>query len=256
MITSRSNRVVKIARALRTRKGRDEHGLVLLEGRRLIEAVVVAGGTLETVVTSEEAPWVENLPSSIVRARETVVQACCDTSTPQGTIAFARKPERRPTTVDLALVVDAVSDPGNLGALLRTAAAAEFDAAILVGSQTADPFGPKCLRAAMGATFIVPILQCPSWTAAKKHLDDWNLTAIAADSNDTSRPYTAVDLTWDKTALVVGAEVGLSPDIPPHLDRVHIPIADTVDSLNVAIAGSVLMLEAAARRRREEESSS
>ncbi|KAJ8603352.1 hypothetical protein CTAYLR_004272 [Chrysophaeum taylorii] len=142
----------------------------------------------------------------------------------------------------LALALDRVSDPGNVGTLIRTAAAVGA-AVVCVGG--ADPFSPKALRAAMGGTFRVPVVRADAWDAAAAALAEWNLKTIVADLHPDSVPYYAAGVDWDRSAVVVGGEVGLSADLEAVLDapsRVYIPIA--IESLNAAVAGSFLLLHA------------
>ena len=140
-----------------------------------------------------------------------------------------------------------------VGALVRTAAAAGADAVLLVGDQCADAFGPKALRASMGAAFRVPIALADSWTAAAPLLA--GLDVLVADGGAGAVASDDVP-SWGRACLVVGAETGLTADLTAALDalqatRVKIDIEPDVESLNAAVAGSFLLLDARRRRRED-----
>lgn len=258
-ITSPSNDLIKLAKRLHRKKRRAEEGLCLLEGRRLIEDV--AQHTPLTALLLADDADCNATANRVCRVPHALLEACCDTETPQGAVALAPIPlEPADATVSWALVLDAVSDPGNVGALVRTAAAAGVDAIVCVGS-CADPYSPKALRAAMGATFRQPIFTRNSWALTEDLIaNQWGLTIRAADAAGGSVPYDQLH-DWSKAALVVGAEVGLSDDLIDILDdaenkrthlkhtRIHVPIE--IESLNAAVAGSVLLLDAHRQRRRD-----
>ena len=266
-IDSAKNDLVKLCKSLHRRKGRESTGLVLLEGTRLVGDALAAGsGARHVLVSDGVEEGVGCLPAaaaravpdgSLVRAPAKVVAACCDTSSPQGVVAVVEKPAARaPSSARLVLALDGVSDPGNVGALIRTAAAAGCDAVVVVGAQCADPWSPKALRAAMGATFRVPVVdhRADGWGGADARLrGDWNLSLYAADLAAGAEAYD--DVAWARpgACVVVGAEVGLSRDLAtllddgasdPTLARVFIPMGSDVESLNAAVAGSLLLFEA------------
>mmetsp|Transcript_529 Transcript_529/g.685 ORF Transcript_529/g.685 Transcript_529/m.685 type:complete len:308 (-) Transcript_529:1902-2825(-) len=262
VITSTTNRIVKEARLLHTRRGRFEQNLVLLEGIRLITDSAQTCD-IDTLILAEGVDL--NVQAKrIVRVSDRVLKACGTTTTPQGALALCRPPQLKlPTYPNLVLACDNISDPGNVGTLIRTAAAIGTDAILIVGSQSCDQFSPKALRAAMGATFRLPLHRSDSWTEAMKLLrHEWNLHVRAADLDPlTSQDHDLVD--WlIPSAIIVGAEVGLSDDLLTLLDekykkndsafsRVHIPIMNgAVESLNAAVAGSVILLEAHRQRLR------
>lgn len=254
-ITSSQNDVIKLCKRLHRKKHRDSSNLCLLEGRRLIEDV--ADWTRLKCLLLADDVRCEARAERVCRVPEKLLAACCDTSTPQGAVAIATMPEQKADFVDWALVLDSISDPGNVGALIRSAAAAAVQAVLCVGD-CADPFSPKALRAAMGATFKQPVLFCDNWSAAYDLLRSrWHLKIRVADLSEDSVPYDRLN-SWAEAALVVGGEVGLSSDLVclledaerhDHLSRIHIPINPNVDSLNAAVAGSVLLLDAHRLRR-------
>ncbi|MGE5138890.1 MAG: TrmH family RNA methyltransferase [Rudaea sp.] len=172
MITSLSNEKVKFARGLSAKKNRSTHRQFLVEGVRAIEEAERAG-TVPALVfydpaaveTDDRAQRLINKlqarTSRIDAVSPAVLSSLAQTETPQGIIGVYSFPDfPLPAAPSLALVIDAVRDPGNLGTMLRTAWAAGVDAALL-GPGTADPYNPKVVRAAMGAHFSLPIRPLP-----------------------------------------------------------------------------------------------
>ena len=140
------------------------------------------------------------------------------------------------------LALERVQDPGNVGALIRSAAAFGFDGVIL-SPGCADPFGPKVLRASMGAAGRMPVVTCPNLADALAQLRAWGSTCLAAALYN-SRPLNEVDGAYPNgVCVVIGSEgQGLSDGVIAACDAaVRIPITGKVESLNASVAGSVLL---------------
>ena len=252
-IASTDNSLVKLARSLHEAKGRARHAAFLVEGLRLLEAAADCSAprivlhTIDFQRTSKRAAMLlERLDrnGTAVRAvTEKVMAHVSDTVTPQGIVAVVSLPEAATRAADstLDLVLDEIQDPGNAGALLRSAAAGGVGR-VLCSAGTVDPYSPKVVRAAAGAHFHVEI----SWVA-------WDALGagrqvVLADAR-AKQPYWEVD--WRRpSTLVVGNEArGTSADaqsVATH--RVSIPMADGVESLNAAVAGSIILYEALRQR--------
>lgn len=256
MITSSSNSRIKLIRALNSRaKDRREEGLFVIEGVRLCEEALAARATPDIVLYTEEldprgAALVEafrraGIPLETVTAD--VMRAASDTQTPQGILAvLPLAPRPRPATLDFVLIADQVRDPGNLGTLLRSAAAAGAQAAWLHPG-TADAFAPKVLRAGMGAHFRLAI-ETLGYEDLRKacHTHGLRLLVTAAGQG---QPYDQADLRAP-LALVVGSEAeGPGAGLLAAADAfVHIPMPGGFESLNAAVAGSILMFEVVRQR--------
>jgi TrmH family RNA methyltransferase len=150
----------------------------------------------------------------------------------------------------ILLVLDGISDPGNLGTILRSALAADVDEALLAPG-CADPLAPKVVRAASGAHFHLPVRADQSWQEIAAVLGGspaFQQVLVAEAGAHT--PYDAVDLT-QRTAVLIGNEAhGVSPQgARMATQRVRIPMWNKVESLNAAIAASVVLFEAARQRR-------
>jgi TrmH family RNA methyltransferase len=144
-------------------------------------------------------------------------------------------------------VLDAVRDPGNAGTLLRSAAAAGVEV-VVFGPQTVDPFNDKVLRAGMGAHFRVPLRVCPTWQQVRQVLGEAIVLYLA--ESDAALTYDQVD--WRvPSALIVGGEAdGAGAEAQAAATPIAIPMQSGVESLNAAVAGSIILFEAARQRRR------
>jgi TrmH family RNA methyltransferase len=256
-ITSLKNDKVRLVRALQTRRrARQREGLFVVEGVRLCEEADRTGLAVHFALYTEQAsegPRAAALLSSWAEAgvsryevSESVMAACSDTESPQGLLAVVPIPSLpAPESPTLTLVLDRLRDPGNLGTLLRTALAAGVDQVLLLPG-TVDPTNPKVVRGGAGAHFWLPISMV-GWDGLER--------AIAGCRAVLSTPGGGVDYAefdWrEPVALVVGGEAaGAGERVRSSVDlTVSIPMADGVESLNVAAATAVLLFEAVRQRR-------
>jgi TrmH family RNA methyltransferase len=254
MITSTQNERIKYVRSLARRRVRQREGRFVVEGTRLVEEVVRAGlrpalalyteawaassaarHLLQSLDSAEEGAWLVS---------EAVLAACADTRTPQGVLAvvpFVQLPPRP----GLILILDSLRDPGNLGTILRSAEAAGVGQVILAPG-TVDPYNPKVVRGGMGAHLRLPVLSLP-WPAIAELVAGraiW-LADAAADV-----AYDAVDWTLP-SALLVGGEASGPGEQARALATggVSIPMAGGTESLNAAMAATVILFEAARQQR-------
>ncbi|MCY4174325.1 MAG: RNA methyltransferase [Cyanobacteria bacterium MAG CAR3_bin_5] len=248
LITSRRNPLVKQLRQLHTARGRREAGTVLLEGAHMVEEALRHGLALQRLVFTQG--WGENHAALLAQVSprlqhpvsEGVLETVATTVHPDGVVATALLPRTPwPRQPRFLLALDRIQDPGNLGALLRTALAAEADGVVL--AQCADPWQPKVLRAAAGASFALPIRQCPDGEIMLEEARGWGLRTMATCVAG-GLPYTRLD--WSlPSLLILGNEgSGLSAEVVSRCQvAVSIPHSDAVDSLNVAVAGALLLFE-------------
>ena len=258
MITSLDNPRVKEARKLQRRRQRHKSNALLLEGVRLVRDAFQSGAqvceayfTPELVANNNEA---QQLLAALTAARidllactPAVLASLTETVTPQGVVAVMTLPALPlPTRINFVLILDQVRDPGNAGTLLRAAEAAGVGLAIF-GPETVDPYNDKVLRAGMGAHFRLPLRLCPDWSAIQSLLPT-GMTVYLAQA-DAPLAYDAVD--WRApAALVVGGEAdGASPTAYQVAQPIAIPMQGQAESLNAAMAGTVILFEAARQRR-------
>ncbi len=249
MITSTANEKVKYVRSLYHRRSRQRERRFIVEGGRLIEEALRAGVVPALVFYTENArPLLEKMPDStagIWSVSADVMRTISDTVTPQGILAVVPFVELAPPSQPgLILVVDGVRQPGNLGTILRAAEAAGVGWAI-VAPGTVDIYNPKVVRGAMGAHFRLPI-SALSWPQLKKALEG---RPVFLASPRAEKMYHQIDWTGP-TALIVGGEAeGAGREAERLADeRIAIPMQGGAESLNVAMAATVILFEAARQR--------
>lgn len=248
MLTSLDNSRVKLIRALQSqRKAREKEGRFVVEGTRLVEEAVFSNCPIDFLFYSNldqrAQALLDRLDKQGVSAIEVspqIMRACADTESPQPLLAVLPFPAIKATSNSLLLVCDRLADPGNLGTLLRTAAAASVDA-VLLSPGTVDVYNPKVVRSAMGAHFRMAI-ETLDWDQIRERVT--GLHVWLAEANE-GRRYDEVDWT-QPSAIVVGGEA----DGPSAEGRalaqnsVFIPMPGGSESVNAAIAGSVILFEA------------
>jgi RNA methyltransferase, TrmH family len=257
VITSTANSHVKYIRSLAAdRKERRRERMFVLEGVRLVADALASGAALELALYAPEpleataagkalAARLREIPRTY-EASQQVVAAAADTVHPQGVVAAARWPTVEPGRPGIVLVLDAVQDPGNLGTLLRSAEAVGV-AEVLCAPGTADVYAPKVVRAAMGAHFRLAVEQELGWEAVDERL--MAVDHVYAAEAGATMPYYAAD--WRQpSALLVGSEArGLSEDGRARATKlIGIPMRGGAESLNAAVAGSVILFEALRQR--------
>lgn len=256
MISSRQNPHIKTIRGLRTCKGE----FAFLEGPRLVEEVLGTGLELLEVLATPE--FLESEPGRALEGRlarpplvvaGSVLAAITDAGTPQGVLAVAKLArtgvEVLPSVSGgIYLFLDRIQDPGNLGALIRSAEATSV-AGIALAPGCAHPNNPKALRASAGSLLRMPVAVDADLDSVLAHLSSLSPTVVALDVDGGGDLYeTELE---GCVILALGTEgSGLPPELRSRADlRVTIPVAQPVQSLNVTVAASVALHELARRRR-------
>jgi TrmH family RNA methyltransferase len=254
MISSVANPKIKLIRNLHARRAvREAEGLFVVEGVRLIEEAVRASGAPQLALFVDGLDARAQAALEQLRARGAAIElatpqvmaAASGAETPPGLLAVVPIPALSPPApLTLALVVDGLRDPGNLGTILRTADAAGVQVVYLAPG-TVDAYNPKVVRGAMGAHFHVPIL-APGWEGLAQRLAGLALWLAEARAAQT---YQQVD--WrSPSALIIGAEAAGPSQAARRLapGRVSIPMPGQAESLNAAVAGGIILFEAARQR--------
>ena len=254
-ITSRQNRRVVETRKLDQRKHRARFQRFLVEGLQLLHMALDAGYVplevfyAESQFAGKEAPALlrrfRTAGVDLVPVSAEVMQSLAERDVCQGLVATFptwRTPitELALTGRELVVVLDRLQDPGNVGTLIRTADAAGAAAVVLV-EPCADPFDRKTVRGSMGSLFNVPLVQVENVDEALGYLQRQGLTVVGADAQlgeDWGE-----DLWQNGVALILGNEArGISPDLQRHVTRwVRLPIVGKAESLNVSVAGGILI---------------
>jgi TrmH family RNA methyltransferase len=260
-IDSRDNPRLKLVRRVRDGKERE---YVLVEGTRLVEEAVRSSQKVEFCVfkngyqrderQSELIGAIRDQTSETFAVNDRTFASISDTSTSQGIVLICRRPatdrsgfdqyiSKREQGIPLVVMLSEVNNPSNLGAVIRTAEAAGA-AGVIISAGSADIFSPKALRGSMGSAFRIP-----TWTGvSNKDALDWASThgfIIVGASADANRSYTEIDWT-SPHLLVMGSEAhGISGELFDGLDStIRIPMAQPVESLNLAVAAGVVLFEA------------
>jgi TrmH family RNA methyltransferase len=277
-LTSRDNRWLKEFRMALRGGLPTESGCVGVEGVRLVEEALRSGCRIEAVLFSESgerhherlAPLTDRreMAFPVLRTTDRLFEGLADTEHPQGVAALVQP---RVVSFDellrvandacspLLVVLAGVQDPGNVGTILRTAAAFGATGAVTTASGhsgTASPFSPKALRASAGAALHLPILAGMSLPILLTQLRVANVRTLASsvhEFHDGDQPLLAPwEVDWcQPVALLVGNEgAGLPEEVERSADaRIRIPMASGVESLNAAAAAAVLFYEAARQRK-------
>lgn len=261
MITSTSNaRVKRLVNLKKKRKSRDEEKVFLVEGIRMFREVPVK--QLEEVCVSEsfykkERDTVELvLKGSEVRPEvlsDTVFDYVSDTKTPQGVLCVVRQMEYSLEEVTagecpMIMVLDHLQDPGNLGTILRTAEGAGVTG-ILMDQECVDVYNPKTIRSTMGSVYRMPFCYVEDLKEGICCLKKSGIHTYAAHL-EGSQNYEKEDYRKPCAFLIGNEGNGLRKEIADLADiYIKIPMKGQVESLNAAIAASVLMFEAARQRR-------
>lgn len=246
--------LITLARDLRRRKGRERTGCFVAEGVRTVEELLRSPLAVQGVVVSPQigsSPRGAALRTLLAERSVQVIEVddkefatAADTESPQGVLAIAGIPKRSWSTVPVTdavrvLVLDAVQDPGNVGTMLRTAAALGVTATAAMPG-TVDLWNAKVVRSAMGAHFTHPAF-ATTW----EDLDQWRarqrVSLWGADAHGSALPSGPMDMP-PRLGLAVGNEgSGLTAEARDRIDRsVALPLMD-VESLNVAVAAGILL---------------
>ena len=248
-------RVLTLARDLKRRKSREKHALFVAEGVRAVEELARSGLRIVGVLAAPQladAPRGAQLRADlddkkveVSTVTESEFRSAAETESPQGVLAIAEVPRHSLSDVGGSekvrlLVLDAVQDPGNVGTILRTAAALGADATIALPG-TVDLWNAKVVRGAMGASFRHRVMHA----SYEELFAFFDLNAIDLWGAETEGDPIGTVETPEKLALAVGNEgAGLSSNVRARATRlVSLPISSAVESLNVSVATGVLLYQ-------------
>lgn len=231
-ISSRSNQKVVHAASLKDKKYIKEYKEFLVEGIKSLE-LAFKSGYLKEVFTLKELKLPYNIPQYIVN--EEIIEKISSMQNPEGVVGVCKTLlEKAPEKMDKVVYFDDIADPGNMGTLIRTALAFNYDC-IILSEGCVSIYNPKVVAASKGAIFSIPII-----TGKLKDYKD-NKTVVSSILNDETIPLENITK-LSSFILVLGNEAhGVSKETIKLSDVfVKIPI-ENIDSLNVAVAGGILM---------------
>ena len=255
-VSSRSNSRVKQLRAAFADQARLSGGMVAIEGDHLLTEALRSGMVLKTAFISERRAVPSILPRGVevLTLTDEVFASAVETPSPQGVAALLVPPVPKIDAVlhgtPLILIAAGLQDPGNLGTLVRSAEA--FGATgVLTTPGTVSAWNQKALRASVGSIFRMPVLAATAAEVAALKSHGVRLLAAVGSDNLDPTDVQKIDLS-QPTALLIGNEgAGLTPEWMEMADeRITIPCPGPVESLNAAIAGSLLLYEASRQRSR------
>ena len=256
MISSTKNPKVQWIRHLQGKgKERQSENVIVIEGVRLLEEAFNSSWEVKYLIYTEElSSRGRDLVDEFIKisvqtevVSSNVMRAVSDTKNPQGVLAVV-KMQTLPVSeqLDYVLILDQIREPGNLGAILRSARAAGVQIVILTPG-TVDPYSPKVLRAGMGAQLNLPI-QVQTWDEVEKMVSVSKLIVYLADVGK-GEVYHRCDF-FQPLALIIGGEAeGASETAYKVADSlVNIPMPGGVESLNAAVSAGILLFEVARQR--------
>ncbi|MDO9535500.1 MAG: RNA methyltransferase [Bacillota bacterium] len=246
--------VLKEYNLLASRKYRKQKGKFILEGYHLLNEALTAGIELEIVLYTAEFKNSSVNRELLARAGKAdltevpqkIFQAVAQTENPQGVGAIVALP-REPVNhfsgkSNFYLLLDEIQDPGNLGTIIRSAAAAAVDGVFLLPG-TVDLYNPKVLRATMGGIFYLPVLQINETDKCIETLRQKQIQLVAADPRG-GVPYYEVDFTIPSAVVIGNENKGIQKSLLEKADlRAYIPLKGSISSLNAAAAASVFIFE-------------
>ena len=239
-ITARKNPLLQqVRRLLSSRKARENAGLFVADGTKLLREAVQHWPGLDTVILSDgiDAEVPEHV--RLIRVPEDVMASISPMQAPQGALFLCRLPEKTVFQPKPGmLLLDGIQDPGNLGTILRTADALEVPVALLEGC--ADPYNHKTVRASMGAVFRTPIVTA-AWQEVRTACAEQEIPVAVTALSERARDLRQAEL--KKMAVVIGSEgQGVRQEILNCADaELIIPMNPNCESLNAAVAAAIVM---------------
>lgn len=248
IITSRENKVFKTAKLLKTQKGRCEKGMFMIEGLRSVKDALSKGVKPQCLIINDGTSLEFNTDCSVYTFAPRLFNEIADTVSPQGVIALchmAKNTLDNISSLDKNCVVmcEALQDPGNIGTIIRTAHAADCGGVVLTKG-CCDLYNPKIVRATMSAMFSIPVVQGEESKYVIEYFRGSGYKIVAGALTCGAVDFYEADLSG-KTLIIVGNEGnGVAQSTLTLCDSVvKIPMRSDAESLNAAVAGSVMMYE-------------
>jgi len=260
-LTGSQNQVIKEVRALKNRKEREERGLYFIEGVRFIEEALKEKADIKYFIVSDTFASdnghkqlledMKKIPYSGYIVPDRLFESISDTKTPQGILAVIRMKKLQlgdfTLTGGIAVILENIKDPGNMGTIIRTADAAGCEC-VIVPDGCVDVYNPKVLRSTMGSVFHIPVCHCESVEEAIEFVSSKGYKLFASHLEGSISIYDA-DFNGS-IALIIGSEAeGISSGTVEKSDQlIRIPMAGSAESLNASVAAGVMMFEAMRQR--------
>ncbi len=243
-ITSTSNERIKRLKSLKTKKGRNENGTYLIEGKRAVLDAISHNVKFNCVVLEENSDFSVNVDCDIITVPRHIIEAIADTLSPEGIIAEAVIPDLSfdiNKAKGLLVYLDRLQDAGNVGTIIRTADALGAGA-VVISKGCCELFNPKTVRATMSSIFNIPIMIVDEGTLTLQQIKDAGYTVYSAALN--GEDFNKInDIDKNKSCIVIGNEGnGICQEILSASDKiVTLKMRGGAESLNAGIAAGILI---------------
>lgn len=255
VITSKDNETIKHIKKLKEKKYREEYKEFIIEGAKMIEEAINENANIKSIIICDDCKNQGAIPNELmyeiakkncIYVDEKIFSSITDVINPQGIMAVVEKNDNKDEKIDYTqdtfLILDNIQDPGNIGTILRTADSLDMKQ-IIVSKGTADVYNLKVVRSTMGAIFRVKVIESEDLVKTIKEMKKHKIKVCATDLRTDKSIY---DVDYKKTAIVIGNEAnGVSKEVLETSDeRIKIPMIGKTESLNAAVATSVILYEA------------
>lgn len=258
VITSKDNEMVKNIKRLKEKKYRQQEQAFIVEGIKLVQEAIQEQMVIKKVVICEDCTTDGSIDQSLLYeiakqdcmyVSKNVFESLTDVVNPQGILAVIEKKNEESAIdygEDMLIVLDGIQDPGNLGTILRTMDSAGLKQ-IILSETTADPYNPKVVRSTMGAIYRIHIIQASNILETLKNIQKNKFQVVATSLQTQENIYT---IDYHKKAIVIGNEAnGVSKEVLELANqKVKIPMLGKTESLNAAVATSVIIYEYVRRK--------
>ena len=248
IITSRENKIFKLAKLLKTAKGRSEKGLFLIEGIRSVRDAIEKNADMECIILKDGTTLDFKTKCNIFTFAPKLFGDVCDTVSPQGVMAVCRMAKKELCDIlelgkSCVVMCEALQDPGNIGSVIRTAHAADCGGVILTKG-CCDLYNPKIIRATMTGIFSVPVVPNAVSECVIEYFKSHGYKIVAGALCESSVDFYEADLEGNVLIIIGNEGNGITDKTLSLCDSVlKIPMRSDAESLNAAVAGSVMIYE-------------
>lgn len=253
LITSKDNESIKHIRKLKEKKYRDEYNEYIIEGIKLIKEAIFEKAKIKTIVVCDDYAKAEDIEQELlydiakyncIYVDSKVFASITDVQKPQGILAILEKNKGEETidfSQEVIVALDDVQDPGNIGTILRTIDSCGLNQ-IILSKKSADVYNPKVVRSTMGAILRVNIVETEDLSKTLKDIKKHKFNIVVTSLQTDKSMY---DIDYKKKVIVIGNESnGVSKEIQDLADtKIKIPMLGRTESLNAAVATSVVLYE-------------
>lgn len=255
VITSKDNDTIKHIKKLKEKKYREEYNEFIVEGIKMIEEAIQENAKIKSIIICDDCKVTNSIPSDLmyeiaklncIYVAEKIFSSITEVMNPQGILAIIEKPSNQENEIDYKqenfLILDNIQDPGNMGTILRTADSLNMNQ-IIVSKGSADIYNPKVVRSTMGAIFRIKVIEVENLSKVIKEMKKHKINVYATDLKTDKSIY---DVDYKKSAIVIGNEAnGVSSAVLNEAtEKIKIPMIGKTESLNAAVATSVILYEA------------